>query len=399
MAKSVFMKRGKIIFMLMMAAFSAAAQNVGIGTSSPTRGKLVIEGVAEGGATNAIFGNNQAGISMQENWPTIGFNQYRDVTGAGTSGRYMKTGYAALISISQDNGIMFLQSFGYNIGGNYTGAGSIGWAVKPTGNMAIGHGNPAAMLDVVRGSGSYAPDGTAVFRGTLYNSHFNYAGTEHTYIRGGKTGSNVYINDNPSGNVFLGGGAAYIGVNTFSTAGAGTLAIRQVGEEGIGLLNDNWGGYRWELNNEKYSETSQSLVLRYSGRANPIMGWFRPTDGGYTDNSDSRLKQNIHAMPAVLDKVLQLKPSSYQFISNKQDAPNQFGLIAQEVKTLFPELVDVRQLAAGDGNIRDLHGMNYSGLSVVAIKAIQEQQEEIKKLRQLVSLLGERLVKLEREKN
>jgi hypothetical protein len=70
------------------------------------------------------------------------------------------------------------------------------------GNVGIGLNNPNASLSVSRGSGT---DGTAAFFGTTHTSHFNYATTEDTYIRGGKNNSKVLINDiSGLGNVGIG---------------------------------------------------------------------------------------------------------------------------------------------------------------------------------------------------
>lgn len=73
-------------------------------------------------------------------------------------------------------------------------------AIKQNGNVGIGITDPQATLDVNRGAGG---SGTAVFRGTNRWSHFNYSTDEATYIRGGKSNSNVYINDS-GGNVGIG---------------------------------------------------------------------------------------------------------------------------------------------------------------------------------------------------
>ena len=48
--------------------------------------------------------------------------------------------------------------------------------------------------------------------------------------------------------------------------------------------------------------------------------------------------------------------------------------MAQELQQEFPELVSANE----DGNL----GVSYDGLSVVAIKAIKEQQEEIVSLKE-----------------
>jgi hypothetical protein len=64
-------------------------------------------------------------------------------------------------------------------------------------------------LDVARGRGT---DGTAVFRGTTFASHFNYDTAEDTYIRGGKSGSKVFLNDSHNGNVIIVGGGGNVGI-------------------------------------------------------------------------------------------------------------------------------------------------------------------------------------------
>ncbi|HAI20089.1 MAG TPA: hypothetical protein DCM10_20015, partial [Xanthomarina gelatinilytica] len=58
----------------------------------------------------------------------------------------------------------------------------------------------------------------------------------------------------------------------------------------------------------------------------------------------------------------------------------QIGFIAQEVKSLFPELVHFSEAD-------ELYGIDYAGFSVVAIKAIQEQQHEIEDLKVQVNEL------------
>jgi hypothetical protein len=70
------------------------------------------------------------------------------------------------------------------------------------GSVGIGTPTPTATLDVARGI--VGNDGTAIFRGTNHVSHFNYATDEDTYIRGGKDGSKVIINDGALGNVGVG---------------------------------------------------------------------------------------------------------------------------------------------------------------------------------------------------
>lgn len=137
---------------------------------------------------------------------------------------------------------------------------------------------------------------------------------------------------------------------------------------------------------------SPSDLLVYEGGT--LKGGFDGYSGGYYNVSDKRLKQNIHGLGNVLSKVMQLRPSQYQFKENPSNNSEQIGFIAQEVKELFPELVEIME----DERFSDLHTLNYSGFSVVAIKAIQEQQEKIenqdKRIEKLETQVEELLKKL-----
>ena len=63
-----------IFFAISGKWFEVFSQNIGIGITNPTRAKLEVSGVSGSGATSAIFGTDGTGISLQRNWPTIGFN-------------------------------------------------------------------------------------------------------------------------------------------------------------------------------------------------------------------------------------------------------------------------------------------------------------------------------------
>ena len=106
--------------------------------------------------------------------------------------------------------------------------------------------------------------------------------------------------------------------------------------------------------------------------------------GGTWTNSDAKLKNNIAELESgILDKVLQLKPSSYTYKTDGEYSylnlpeTNQIGFIAQELKTVFPEFVKESEIADDDGETaisHDLHSVNYAAMVSVLTKAIQEQQ-------------------------
>lgn len=96
--------------------------------------------------------------------------------------------------------------------------------------------------------------------------------------------------------------------------------------------------------------------------------------GGYFSNSDARLKRDVEKAPDVLGKVMQLAVKKYHFLDNNSSDKKHYGIIAQEVEKFFPEVV-----AAPSATGTERYAVNYSAFGVIAIKAIQEQQQVIEK--------------------
>lgn len=388
------MKKVCIIFIcLMPVSIFLFSQNIGIGTVTPTRAKLEVHGVSAGGATSAIFGGDGNGISFQRNWPTIGFNQYRDNVAG--NGRYMNNGYAAIQYFDPGSGAMAIDMFLSGAGGGLTSTGIRGITIANNGNVGIRAAAANATFYVPRGIAGN--DGTAIFGGTTHASYFNYLNAEHTYIRPGKDNGYVFVNDVPGGKILMGNGNSKVSIN--SGVPNYTLEIRQADNNtGIILVNPLNGFHNWQLRSTTYTTgASDCLELRYDEQGGLGIGWFRPTDGGYTAYSDRRLKKDIISLEPVLDKLMKMQPSRYHFIKDKsqQDC---IGFIAQDVKQLFPELVDTRPVYDSTSKTTsDWYGMNYSGLSIIAIKAIQEQQQIIVQQQKQIDALMKRLDAVERK--
>ena len=83
---------------------------------------------------------------------------------------------------------------------------------------------------------------------------------------------------------------------------------------------------------------------------------------------------------SILSRVLRLRPVTYKYKKPRPGLPDA-GFIAQEVEELFPEAVTEK-----DGH----KAIYYSHFGVIAVKAIQEQQEQIDVLkRELEELRSE----------
>ncbi len=93
--------------------------------------------------------------------------------------------------------------------------------------------------------------------------------------------------------------------------------------------------------------------------------------GVYTALSDRSMKKNIRPMISVLEAVMKVPPYSFNYLDSKDTDRRMLGFMAQDIQPFFPELIYKRY----DRDVtKPVLTMDYSGLGVIAIKAIQEQQ-------------------------
>jgi endosialidase-like protein len=101
----------------------------------------------------------------------------------------------------------------------------------------------------------------------------------------------------------------------------------------------------------------------------------------WTSSSDWRIKKDIAALPESygLSAVERLKPVTYHWRDPKSPRQLQMGLIAQDVQEVIPELVtrSAPTRYAPDGEL----GIEYSGLVIPLIKAVQELKGDNDNLR------------------
>ena len=125
---------------------------------------------------------------------------------------------------------------------------------------------------------------------------------------------------------------------------------------GSGGAKFNWAGDIWKIYHSG---------VYFSFAVNDVrVAYVHNTTGAWVTTSDRRFKENITPMTSILDNVLQLEPVSYDFIGRENS--HTIGFIAQDVEPFFPEVVSNEE----DG----YYGISYGNMSIIAIKAIQEQQ-------------------------
>ncbi len=91
-------------------------------------------------------------------------------------------------------------------------------------------------------------------------------------------------------------------------------------------------------------------------------------------SSDERLKTNVVSLPSSLDAINRLRPVTYNWKNPAASQNQNIGFIAQEMQQVFPQFVSVVDSKTG------YLGVNYAGLVVPAIKAIQELDMKVEPL-------------------
>ena len=365
------------------------AQNVGIGDINSGRARLEVMGVFGGGSTSAIFGGSQ-GISLQRNFPAVGFNQYRDDASPATNGRYLGNGFAAVMTLDHldqtlAKGIS-LDIFPNGAAGAAMPAGTRVWNISANNRFSILTPSGNALIDVGRGTSS---DGTAKFVGGNPNlpSLFNHMAAEYTYIRGGLTGSTLFINDIIGGKVIIGTGGTRVGLNTaYYQPPDYTLEVRQ-SSNGIKMSNAFYMANAWEW--RVAAGSPAHWYLYYSGAAKTYLSH---TTGALVLVSDGRLKTQITPLQPVMEKLMQLEPVTYEMINDNPNRVRSLGFIAQHVQPHFPQLVSTDM--PGDEH---LLGLDYNGFSVLAIKGVQEEQQQIWRLQEKMNDAAIRLKAIEQK--
>jgi hypothetical protein len=382
---------------------------VGIGTTAPTY-KLHVSNTA-----NAIYGYTTGTTSVGV-W---GQSPYRGVYGNGATGVYgsssTTTGYGV-----------------YGRGGKY---GVYGISASTSGYGVYGNNSTTSGIGVYGNGGAYGVYGTGGIYGVygassggyaIYgNSTNNYGGYIYSNnsdaLDAISTNGNygVWTSAGNSGSYGVVGYGGYIG--TYGSGGTyGAEGNSYGGNAGVyGEGYNAEGGYFHSTNNWGLVASSDSDT--YAGVFYGVV-W---SSGGFS-TSDRRLKKNIEDFNDAIRIINKLQPKYYEFKTDAQytalhlPTGMHYGLIAQDVEQLLPNLVHTEKInlpertetikpkSTTDGKDENLSkatavkkesmevkALNYTELIPVMIKAMQEQQQQIGQLKDENNDLIDRLKKLE----
>jgi hypothetical protein len=248
--------------------------------------------------------------------------------------------------------------------------------ITNTGNVGIGTQSPGTNLHVRHSDSGETPDnvtGLFVENSGTGNGFFVF----QTATAGG--GKSFSITN--AGNVGIGTTEP---TATLQVAGDGIVIEDYGSKPFIRFLNnihglppleftDTWllqanepDGGSFRIRNE--SDNVDRLVIDTNG--NVIV------NGQVVHSSDVRLKTHIRTIPDALNKVLKLRGVEFEWKkdSDRDKDPDpglHIGLIAQEVESIFPELVET----GPDG----YKSVAYANVTAILIEAVKEQQKIIEK--------------------
>jgi hypothetical protein len=136
----------------------------------------------------------------------------------------------------------------------------------------------------------------------------------------------------------------------------------------------------------------KDMSQAWAGR---FMGDVDVTGSGYFVNgnfvaSDARLKKDVQDLRYGLEQVLKLRPVTYKWKDGHDDR-TKIGVIAQEIDKVLPEVVTTNRTSG-------MLAVEYQEIIPVAIKAIQEQENVIRRQAATIQQLDARLTALEKSR-
>jgi hypothetical protein len=95
-------------------------------------------------------------------------------------------------------------------------------------------------------------------------------------------------------------------------------------------------------------------------------------------------------MDGATDGLMHLRPVTFRYLAHGDNAPLQYGLVAEEVAEVYPELVGRNKDGQPDSVI-------YQFLAPMLLNEVQNQHRQIEEQKKTIEALGQRLEALENQ--
>jgi hypothetical protein len=241
------------------------------------------------------------------------------------------------------------QALTRNISGQEnTAIGFVALANHPTGNFNTAVGT-SALLNTTAGQN------TAVGAHALQT---NDTGNSNTAV-----GNGALVSSTGSGNIALGQNAG----GSVTTASNVTC----IGTSGANVDNTTWISHVFGVTTQ--SGMTAPVIVSNTGQLGSV-------------SSSRRFKHDIRPMEKTSEAILGLKPVTFHYKSDETNTP-QFGLIAEEVAAVNPDLV----MPDENGNI---YSVRYDQVNAMLLNEFLKEHKKVEKLEATVADLAAQLQKV-----
>jgi hypothetical protein len=298
------------------------------------------------------------------------------------------------------NGVRFLHNFGlfnsflgeqagnfaltgqFNVGlgyqaltANTTGSHNTGVGASALGRNTTGNSN-AAVGDAALGNNTTGAENIAIGFGALANNdigNFNTAIGALIMIDPTGANGNTSVGFSSLNHLTAGDNNLALGINAGLNSTTGSNNI-YVGANALGVAGESNTMYLGKVGTQtKTFLAGVRGTITVVPNAVPVLIDSAGQLG--TTSSSIRFKEDIHDMADASRRLLNLRPITFRYTQAYGDGakPIQYGLIAEEVAEVFPELA-VRD---ADGRVETVH---YETLNVLLVNEVQKQQQRIEAL-------------------
>jgi hypothetical protein len=243
-------------------------------------------------------------------------------------------------------------------------------------------GNPSSGAGLEIGYGTTTASRTSLISYNRTGSAFlgaDYNALDHYFYTSGTERARI----DSSGNLLVGTTSAIPGSPTRGNFYNASSASAVVGVQNARNVSGDVVN-AWVIGSNANNTSSYFLQCGVSGVANVFYiygnGNVQNTNNSYGGISDVKLKENIVDATPKLADLMQVKVRSYNMIGS---TTKQLGVVAQELETVFPSMVDETPDRDEENNVLETttKSVKYSVFVPMLIKAIQEQQAIIESLK------------------
>ena len=378
-------------FILDINGYYAPQTGITLAESTPSAPALSFSG----DPTTGVFSGSAGSVSMA----TDGVSRLT----------VYSTGDVDIPGSLRKNGTLFMHNIGTgdtavglsalnpaSTGTNNTAFGNGTLAANTTGNSSTAVGNIAlgvattACCNTAIGGGALASDTTGSYNTAVGQAALNFNTTASNNTAIGRsaltslgTGSNntavgsmAALGTTGSDNTALGQGALVT-----NTTGSGNIAIGYAAAQSVSSGNSN----NIEIGSQGASGDSATIRIGTSGTQTSFYAagvYGATTSGGIpvlinsngllgTSSSSRRYKEDIRDMEDASSGLLRLRPVTFRYKQPYEDGskPIDYGLIAEEVAEVYPDLV----VKNADGQIETVQ---YQKLTPMLLNELQKQHQE-----------------------